>query len=83
MYLECDELASQEEREISQKMYDQIVSTLDGEKCGDWNHNMSFTLNHERKLIEDAGFETMAVPWTDVDEHGYGKAIFVAKKYRI
>ena len=51
-----------------------------GAELGEWNHDMCLTISNEMGPLKAARFSSVTVPWTDVDEKGSGRAIFVAKK---
>ena len=80
-YLQADEVASPEQEKVGQAWYDEWVSHRPGGNRGDWNHNMPLTIEHESTLLRQAGFDPVLVPWTSIDNEGYGKALFVATRH--
>ncbi len=79
-YFELDGVASEEQEKISQEEYVKHIAHRDGAAVGNWNHDMCLTIFNETKLLMDAGFTEVSVPWTDTDQKGSGRAIFVARK---
>ena len=78
-YLELDDVNDARRERIGQQWYKRYVAHRPGGERGQWNHNMSFTIEHEKALLESAGFPRVTVPWRDTDKHGYGRAVFVAE----
>ena len=78
-YIELDGVASPEQ-ELSMKLeFEQQLSHQDGSDRGEWNFDLLLTIQNQERLLRQAGFASVEVPWTDVDETGRGRAVFVAR----
>ena len=79
-YLELDDMASPDRERVGREWYEEFVAHREGGERGEWNHNMTFTIENEKALLEEAGFSSVTVPWTQTYADGCGRAIFVAEK---
>ena len=79
-YLELDGVASPAIELSAKREYEQFVAQKEGGDRGEWNFDLLLTIANEKALMGQAGFSSVHVPWTDTDDEGWGRAIFVAKK---
>ena len=79
-YIELDQSVTQKWEKRGLQFYGDYVSTLPGAAQGEWNYDVTLSLETQTHLLQDAGYIDVEVCWEDKNEGWNGMALVVAKK---
>lgn len=80
LYLELDDVCTKENMVALRQNFEQQAGVKEGGDQGEWNQNINVTVERELELLQQAGFSAARSPWSQLNENGYGVAVFVCQK---
>jgi len=77
-YIEGDQSCLPEQED--HRWYHEFVSKLPGGDRGDWNYDVTLSVETNTRLLAEAGFSDIRQTWEARGDDGYGHAVLVARR---